>query len=130
MTTDRVLKIGVWFYIAALAAVSVFDTEWQSAIANPYDVDQLVAFGLAGLLMRVAYPSAPAFVCLAMIASVCALSVAQSLATGYGPSPFDTTVGMAGALWGIALGAAIPSAWGWLARPNPAFKRPHPRHTI
>jgi hypothetical protein len=130
MMSDRVLKIGAWFYVAVLAAVLLFHGQWQGVIANPYDIDQLVAFGLAGLLMRLAYPLAPSFVCLAMIASVCGLSIAHGLAMGSGLSPLDTIVGMAGALWGVALGAIVLSGRAWLARPSPTFERPDTRHTL
>jgi hypothetical protein len=105
MTSDRLLKIAAWLYIAALAALTFARVYWRSEIMNPYDVDRLLVFGLAGLLMWVAYPQAPSFVCLVMIASVCGLNFVHYAATGRTGPPLDAILGMAGALWGVALGA-------------------------
>ena len=104
MTADRLLKIAAWLYIAALAALTIAHVNWQAEVMNPYDVDRLLVFGIAGLLMRVAYPQAPSFVCLMMIASVCGLNFVHYAATGRSGPPLDAIFGMAGALWGVALG--------------------------
>lgn len=120
--SDRVFKIAAWTYIAALAAASLFHDAWRGALGSPYEIGHLVAFGVAGLTMRLAYPLAPGFACLAMIASVCGFNLIGSLMTGYSQPPLDIIAGMAGALWGVALGATVRSGHARLTR--------HPRHPV
>jgi hypothetical protein len=107
MTSARLFKILAWLYIAVLLFATVMPVSWHAGISNPYDIDRLVALGVAGLLTRLAYPQTPSFVCLLMIGIVCGLGFARYAATGDFGSSMDYIVAMAGALWGVALAAAV-----------------------
>jgi hypothetical protein len=107
MTSARLFKILAWLYIVVLLVATIMPVSWHADISNPYDIDRLVALGVAGLLTRLAYPQTPSFVCLLMIGIVCGLGFARYAATGDFGSSMDCIVAMAGALWGVALAAAV-----------------------
>jgi len=107
MITARVFKILVWVYLVVLLVATVVPTNWHADISNPYDIDRLIALGIAGLLARLAYPQTPSFVCLLMIGMVCGLGFARYVAIGSFGSPMHCIVAMAGALWGVALAATF-----------------------
>ena len=120
MTLDRLLKIVAWLYIVALVAGVSAHINWQATVGNPYDVDRLLVFGIAGLLMQLAYPQVPSFVCLVMIASVCGLNFVHYAATGRTGPPLDAVIGMAGALWGVVLAAIFTALRAWSVRKTPS----------
>lgn len=115
------MKIAAWLYIAILVAMVFARIDWQTEISNPYDVDRLLVFVVAGLLMRLAYPQAPSFACIVMIASVCGLNLAHYAATGVTGSPLHAIVSMAGALWGVVLGALFGMLRLSLSKRSPSF---------
>jgi hypothetical protein len=79
MTTDRLLKIGVWLYIAALVALTLAHVNWQAEIGNPLNIYRVVALSLAGWLARRAYPAAPSFAFLMIIGTVSAWAMPSAL---------------------------------------------------
>jgi hypothetical protein len=107
MASDRLLKISVWLYVAALVALTFAHINWQAEIGNPFNIYRVVALCLAGMLARLAYPSSPSFAFLMIIATVSALGVVHALTFGSDGRPLDIIINMASGLWGVALGAFV-----------------------
>jgi len=107
MISNRFLKIIAWSYIAALVAVTFAHLNWQAEFGNPFNMYRAGALCVAGMLARIAYPQSPSFTCLLMIGSVSVLCFSHFLANGSYGSPMDIIVDMAGALWGLAIGAML-----------------------
>lgn len=116
MASDRILKIAFWLYLGTLVLLTFAHIDWQAEIGNPFNICRVVALSLAGLLARLAYPTAPSFAFLTVIGTVVALDLAHVLTTGNGNQPLDIIIDMASGLWGVALGAVfdklrMPSAF-------------------
>ena len=107
MDTNRLLKISVWLYVAALVALTLTHINWQAEIGNPFDIYRIIALCAAGCLARVAYPDSPSFAFLMVIGTVCALGLAHVVTTGDDGRPFDIIIDMASGMWGVVLGGAI-----------------------
>jgi len=107
MASDRILKISVWLYVAALVALTFAHIDWQAEIGNPFNLYRILALCLAGLLARLAYPSSPSLAFLMIIGTVSALGIVHGLASGSDGRPMDIIINMASGLWGVALGAVV-----------------------
>jgi hypothetical protein len=106
METERLLKITVWIYVAALLALTIAHIHWQNVGGDPFNIYRAIALCLAGFLARRAYPAAPSFALLLIIGTVCALGFIHMLTVGNGGRPLDIIVDMASGMWGVALGVA------------------------
>ena len=107
MDTERLLRISVWLYVAALVVLTLTHIDWQAEIGNPFNIYRIIALCLAGLLARLAYPSSPSLAFLMIIGTVSALGLVHALTSSNDGRPMDIIIDMASGLWGVALGAVV-----------------------
>lgn len=108
--TDRLLILGAWLLLLAVAFVTLSPIEWRPISPFHPQVERFVSFGLIGFVFCVAYPRRIGWVTLCVLGAATGLEVLQFIAPGRHGRLIDLAAKLAGGGMGIAAGWAL-SRW-------------------
>jgi VanZ family protein len=107
MASKRILRIGAWLLLFAIAAFSVVSPYYRFTIFVPHDVEHFLAFLLAGVVFGLGYPFRYAAHSAALIVFAAAIELAQLWSPGRHARVSDFVVNALGLCVGMGLAYVV-----------------------